>query len=298
MKLEEESLFIPLQKNESLHLKRFFTDPKGPTVFALHGAIENGKIFYSKNQKGLGPFLAKSGFDVFIADLRGRGESFPQISKKSKYGQYHSITQELPLFFDKIFTLKMEHKIHLLAHSWGGVLLMSYLARYPDFFQKIKSAVFFGTKRRILSQNFEKFWKIDLFWNLISSLLIKWKGFLPAKEFGLGSDNESAESWKDSKLWIKGPWIDTCDSFDYASAITEHKIFPLLNLVGSNDFCLGNPRDVKLFLDECKMKVNIDIIGKRNGYHHDYGHIDILTHSDSEKEIYPLVLNWFKKYDQ
>ncbi len=57
----------------------------------LHGAVENGKIFYSDSGRGLAPFLARRGFDVYVGDLRGRGESRPHISRSSRYGQTEAI---------------------------------------------------------------------------------------------------------------------------------------------------------------------------------------------------------------
>ena len=84
--IKEESLFIPLHQNDRLHLKRFCGSSTGSVVFMLHGTVENGRIFYSRNGKGLAPFLASKGYDVFVADLRGRGESTPAISRESASG--------------------------------------------------------------------------------------------------------------------------------------------------------------------------------------------------------------------
>jgi alpha-beta hydrolase superfamily lysophospholipase len=72
-----------------------------PPCLLVHGAIENGSIFYSKNGKGLGPYLAESGFDVFVADLRGHGLSTPTIAEeghKADYGQWETINVSIPSF--------------------------------------------------------------------------------------------------------------------------------------------------------------------------------------------------------
>jgi len=80
-KLTEESLYIAINNTEKLHLKRFFNDKMGQPVVMLHGSIENGKIFYSSSGKGLAPFLADQGYDVFVPDFRGKGKSTPPIVK-------------------------------------------------------------------------------------------------------------------------------------------------------------------------------------------------------------------------
>src|SRR5215203_377312 len=102
----EESIFIPFRAGEQLHMKRFFTGENDPPVFMLHGSIENGRIFYSASGKGLAPFLASNGYDVFVADLRGRGLSTPSINRHSTYGVHESIMEEIPVFLNKIRELK------------------------------------------------------------------------------------------------------------------------------------------------------------------------------------------------
>src|SRR4026208_2216064 len=129
---EEDSLFIPLHEKDLLHLKRFCGNPLGPVIFMLHGTIENGRIFYSKNGKGLAPFLAKQGYDVFVADLRGRGLSTPSISRNSKFGLTECIQEEIPAFLDEIKKIRGDAPLHWIAHSWGGILLLSYYARQAE----------------------------------------------------------------------------------------------------------------------------------------------------------------------
>ena len=74
-----ESLYVKVDGGPQLHL-RHFPGPGHP-VFLVHGAIENGRIFYSDNGKGFAPYLQKQGFDVYVLDLRGRGKSLPTLRK-------------------------------------------------------------------------------------------------------------------------------------------------------------------------------------------------------------------------
>lgn len=94
-RVKELSYFIPVVQGEEaqLHMRRFFREDldtsRAESILMLHGAIENGRIFYrggertdvnAVNRKGLAPFLAAHGFDVFVGELRGRGLSKPLIS--------------------------------------------------------------------------------------------------------------------------------------------------------------------------------------------------------------------------
>jgi alpha-beta hydrolase superfamily lysophospholipase len=166
--MKQESLFIPFEKKDQLHLKRIYKDSNGIPVFMLHGAVENGKIFYSASGKGLAPFLAQNGYDVFVADLRGRGESYPKINRKSKYGQTESILFEIPAFINKIKEIKGDQKQHWMGHSWGGVLLLSHLARYHNSITQ--SMVFLGTKRIVSVNSLEKLYMRDCMWDIMQRL--------------------------------------------------------------------------------------------------------------------------------
>ncbi len=94
-------------------------------------------------------------------------------------------------------------------------------------------------------------------------------------------------------------------------------------MTGSNDSYLGHPIDVKRFIEdhgkEIQKKITYMIIGKKNrtveqyestedsvdfslttrksnlNFSRDYGHVDILTDKNAEKDHYPLILNWLKE---
>ena len=71
-KLQQQSYFLK-HNQETLHLKRIFQNPNGITVFLMHGSVEDGRIYYSKSGKGLAPFLAQQGYDVFEIDNNHKG---------------------------------------------------------------------------------------------------------------------------------------------------------------------------------------------------------------------------------
>ena len=107
--------------------------------------LKTAVFFIPKKGKGLACYLARQGFDVYVADLRGRGKSKPAIDKDADYGQTEAITQDLPAFIRYVFE-QTGQNMHLVAHSWGGVLLASTLARFAELRPKILSKVCFGTK--------------------------------------------------------------------------------------------------------------------------------------------------------
>ena len=291
-----ESLFIQTNNTDKLHLKRIYSNPTGNPVFMVHGSIENGKIFYTEKGKGFACYLANKGYDVFVADLRGRGQCEPQISKNSDYGLTEILWEDFPKYISKIKELKGDTPQIWVSHSWGGCLFLAYLARrFKD--THVKAMVFFATKRRINIFGLKKFYMVDLIWNLLAKLIIAIKGYLPAKKIGLGSDDETKKTHYETNIWVYSKkWLDWNDNFNYAEALKEVDLPPILTITGANDKILGNPIDVEILMKECGAKdYTFNIISKANGFKNDYDHIDIMTHKDAPEDHFEYVNNWLNK---
>ncbi len=292
--VKQESHFIFLATGERLHLKRFYSDPEGPPILFLHGAIENGRIFYSNSGKGLAPYLAGEGFDCYVADLRGRGESRPRISRGASYGQTEAITEEIPAMAEYVRSLRPGELQIWIAHSWGGVLMASTLARFPKYISWVSRMVFFGTKRSVRAQNPTKWLYVDLIWNCLCPWLSRLWGYLPARRLGVGSDDETVSSLAHSVAWVKpSPWVDPDDGFAYGQAAKELEFPPVWFFVGGDDPALGNPMDVRGFAAEIGGKgCRVTNLSRAEGYERDYDHINMLTHPSAKREIYPEVARW------
>ncbi len=293
--IRQKSLYIE-DHTHKLHVRHIFasTPSHSQPVLMVHGAIENGLIFYNKKGKGLGCYLAEQGFDVYVIDLRGRGSCIPTIQPNDTYGQTEAITTDLPLFIDFVYGQNSQ-PMHLIAHSWGGVLLTSMLARLPQYLPKVRSQVYFGSKRRVTAINPEALFKMSVMWQRLSPLIAKYYGFLPARKVGLGSDNETIKSHLQSMQWAKraADWIDTDDGFDYLQACQTVEWPPTWFIAAISDKALGHPKDVELFMDEAAHQdAKYTLLAKSNGYHHDYDHINMLTAPAAVSDHFPQVAQW------
>lgn len=293
--LQAESIYIPVTATDTLHLKRFSQKQQGPPVLLVHGSLENGRIFYSESGKGFAPFLAQQGYDVFVADLRGRGKSKPSISGKSNFGLTHTLEEDFPAILNKIKDLKGDVPQFWGAHSWGGVLLLAYLAR-PVVPVQVQAMVFFASKRRISIRSLKKFLMVDVMWNWVASAAVAMTGALPAKKLKMGSDNETRLTHRQTNDWVvQKPWLHWHDKFDYAAALQQMQLPPTLHLAGADDDVLGHPRDVeKLLLETGSSNSALRVLSQANGHLHDYDHINILTHPDAVQDHFPMVVKWFK----
>ncbi len=296
--MKNSSHYIPVTGKDTLHLTRFWKEPAGPPVFMLHGAIENGRVFYSASGKGLAPYLAQSGFDVYVADMRGHGESSPPIGRGSCYGQTEAIVEDIPAFISFILRLRGVVPPYWVAHSWGGVLLSSFLARYPDYCASVSAIVYFGTSRKERVRNFHRFLIVDLIWNLFCPLVTMFSGYLPARQIRFGSDNETAKYLRQCREWVySDEWVDSDDCFDYGAAIKKIKLPPIWYIAAKNDPALGNPEDVRDTMNEAGMQESrYTVLSLEHGNRHDYGHITMLTHPDAVNDHFPGIADWFRQH--
>lgn len=297
MEVKQDSLYLP-DGDHQLHIRHIRREGKrvGEPVLMIHGAIENGKIFYSHKGKGLACFLAAQGFDVYVMDLRGRGDCKPRIQPNDQYGQTDTICHDIPLVLDFVHQRNTQ-PIHLIAHSWGGVLASAMLIRFPHLVDKIKTQVYFGTKRRVSAFNLEVIVKIKFMWHFLAPKITKRLGLLPAKKMGFGSDDETIKSHGQGMKWTKTRhWIDEEDGFDYQQHSAKVNWPPTWFVAAIKDKALGHPNDVKRFMNEANYdQANYVLLAEQNGNKLDYDHINMLTHGECIDDHFTQLLTWLAR---
>lgn len=292
---------VPIDGGGAVHLTRF--RPAGQAraaVLCWHGAIESGRIFYSRSGKGLAPWLARRGFDVLVADQRGRNGAPPRPARGVTFDQYDVICHEIPSAIDACLALSGQPQLHVVAHSWGGVLMAAHLARFPIYRQHIASQVFFGSKRSVRSWSLQRLLYVELIWKGLGPLVRGLYGYLPARSLRWGSDDEYAGMHRQAAAWVRpSPWRDSRDGFDYAAALGDGGLPPTLHLAGAADQALGNPADVARFAAECgPHRQRNQLLGQAMGLSRDYGHLDMLTHPCASEEVFPLTEAWLRQHDE
>jgi len=290
---------VDLGDGSDLHLAHWPGDDGAAPVLMLHGAVANGRIFYSRSGRGLAPYLAARGLDVYVVDLRGRGGSRPAIARASRHGQYESIVEELPAAAAHVAAASGDRPQHWVAHSWGGVLMAATLARLPEWRPHVASLTFFGAKRSVRVHTRDRWLYIDGVWFGVAPLLTALMGYLPARALRLGADNETRRSHGESAAWVRPrPWRDPRDGFDYAAALAGSALPPLLALAGAGDRALGHPADVADFVAECgRGTKRVELLARANGYARDYGHVDMLTARQAVDDHFPVVADWIARHD-
>jgi len=294
----EQSLMVPLPGGDQLHIRRLADNPDGPPVMLLHGLLEDGTLFYSRDGRGLAHYLAQQGFDVFVPDFRGKGRSWPPVSRWSSYRVNDAVTQDMPAILDAIQGVRGLLPVYWFAHAWGGVLVSSFLARYPGYRTSINGLIYFGTHRVATRHTLSRLVWVDALWGWVGGLFARLRGYLPGRLLRFGSNNEFHGIPLDSFGWLQGqPWVDPGDQFDYGKALSEGLDYPpALYFASRQDLGYCNPREVKAFMAEVGAhNGRLVILGEKEGNLHNYSHIGMLTHPDATRDHFAFMVNWMQE---
>jgi pimeloyl-ACP methyl ester carboxylesterase len=100
----------------------------GRPALLLHGFPENHQSF-NKNWQA----LADAGFQVFVPDLKGYGQSQKPLPNQA-HGDYRMSQISLEIR-DLVGALGFE-KMHIVGHDWGGVILSAMIHQCPEVIDK------------------------------------------------------------------------------------------------------------------------------------------------------------------
>ena len=194
--LKSESIMASLPSTDQVHMTRLYKDKKrlGAPVFMLHSTLQDGTTFYTDDGSGLACYLARQGYDVYVADLRGKGKSWPRVNSRSCFGYHQAITEDIPTLLKKIVIKRGKVPQIWIGHGWGGVLMCSYYARYGDNPCPVARMVHFGARRRIRTFNPTKKFFFNFLWLKLSGLLVRINGYMPARLLRLGPCDESLDN--------------------------------------------------------------------------------------------------------
>jgi len=297
--LIEESLMVSIDDGQQLHVRRLCSGRSGAIpVLMLHGLLEDGTVYYSRSQRGLAYSVARAGFDVYIPDLRGKGRSWPRIGQILNYRTIDAVTQDIPAIFDAINLHCGSAPKFWIGHGWGGVLLSSVLARYPNYRSATYGLVYFGTRRVARAQNIKRRVFVDALWGWLAGAVSRIKGSIPGPMLKMGTANEFPAMRSENLLWMQGaPWVDPSDQFDYGAALSEGLEYPAsLYFASKADFGYGNPSDVSDFMKEVgQHNGRLIVLDGHAGSQHSYTHTTMLTHPDAVNDHFPHVIAWMEE---
>ena len=297
-RLHYESLTVPLRSTDQLHITRLFRDIKKPgaPVLMIHDVAQDGRTFYRSDGSGLAGYLARQGFDVYVADLRGRGRSWPKVNHNTNWRMHDVITQDIPALVNKVVAKRGPTPQIWIGHGWGGLLLSACYARGRDTLPPVARLVQFGVRRRLTRRPLPQWFVLQVMWAGCSRLLARLNGYWPAPSLGLGRCDEATGMLRDALVWQRSAdWRDPVDEFDYAAAL-QGQAPPSIYIASSGDRRHATVDQVRHFMQTLgPHDSRLLILGRAAGSLHNYDHFAMLGHADCDQDHFPLLLQWLRE---
>ncbi len=252
-----------------------------PPVLLTHGTFSNAQVCGK-----LASFLANHGFDCWIVELRGHGQS---QRGEERPDFEHLADFDVPAALAAVQRWTGKAQTFLVGHSGGGLVFLMHLARHPECWKHVKGVVTLASQATEAGATLSSRMKIVGF-AAINNLL----GFLPGPALGLGPENEFRGvmnqwfRWNWSRRWLGS------DGFDYAEALGRVDV-PTLLLAGAGDRFIAPVRGCQRLYDLLgSQDKQLAICGKSIGFAEDYGHTRIIASRAARREIWPMILTWMR----
>lgn len=255
-------------------------------VILLHGSFSNRRFWYSPKGIGLGAYLARAGFDVWLAETRGHG-----LSPRNKRYRFNTVADyaryDLPAIAS--FVAEKSGQVpHWIGHSMGGITLAAAVGgKYLDE-QQVASLALFG------SQVSRTYWPLKV-------PPLAWTGKALLKRFDVisGSRLERGPEDEPIGIGIEGlRWHGLFGRFgdkqsDWWAGLAEAQM-PLLAVSARGDREDPAWACQKLFEQFGSTGKRFVLLGREDGYSEDYGHIEMLVSKAAMQEVWPMVATWLR----
>lgn len=281
-------------------------------VLLLHGLGANRFAFHWPG-RSIAEFFASEGFDSYVGELRGAGESAPGLST---WDFHDYLEQDVPALLERVRQVSGHDRVHFVGHSMGGILAMCHgITTGGDELLSataLGSALDFGIGvsgfgpikhvRPILERMNSVPWGVAM--QALSPLLCRVSD--PLAGFNFHPGNAEAAMVRAVYANVFGP-IPTAllgslstalepgglksragDSFQARASSLKT---PLLMIAASDD--RQCPLEA-LEATAAATRARVLRFGSRHGHRAEYGHFDLLLGRHAPEEVWPEVLQWLE----
>jgi pimeloyl-ACP methyl ester carboxylesterase len=263
---------------------------RGVPVILLPGSFSNRRFWYSPKAIGVGPYLARAGFDVWIAEMRGHG-----LSPRNRDYQRNTVADyaryDLPALGAFVFEQNPQ-AAHWLGHSLGGVTLAATLGGKHLDQSRVASAVLFG------SQVSRVYWPLKIppvEW--AGRLVLKRMGGLSGTRLKRGPEDEPVSLAIETLRWhgLFGRFGDA--EQDWWAGLREVQV-PVMAVAAQGDQ-QDPPWACEKMLKQFGSSLSEYLcLGKKRGFSSDFGHVEMLISKEAQREVWPLISQWLRKSPQ
>ncbi|MBC2657134.1 alpha/beta fold hydrolase [Pseudomonas sp. MSSRFD41] len=259
---------------------------QGVPVVLLHGSFSNRRFWYSPKGVGLGAYLARAGFDVWIPEMRGHGLSRRNAQYRNNrvadYARY-----DLPAIAAFVRELSGQAP-HWIGHSLGGTTLAAALGGQYLGDAGVASAAFFGTQVSRI------YWPLKI-------PLVEWSGRLFIKRFAQLSGSRLKRGPEDEPIGLaleSMRWHGLFGRFgdadkDWWAGLTEVGV-PALAVSAAGDHQDPTWACRKLFDQLGSEHKQFVCLGREQGFSGNFGHVEMLVSKPAQAEVWPMVARWLR----
>lgn len=261
---------------------------RGSPLVLVHGSFTNRGFWLSSKGHGFARHLVEQGFDVWMMEHRGHGQSPRnddyENNTAERYARY-----DLPAVHE--FIQEQTGKAPAwIGHSLGGTVIATAVAM-ELFAPPPPAFVIMGTQ--VVRPN--PALQIPLAGHIARGL-VRFKKELDGRQMKIGPENEPAGIINEylARHSLLGRWKMPSTGEQLLPLWKQAKV-PLLGISGQADttdpakYCqqfyrmYGGPKEDLL-------------LGVSSGFSKDYAHIDMVVSLEAEQEVWPKVSRWLSAY--
>lgn len=290
-----EKINVSTVKGGQLYVRHLAPGNAHASVLMLHGLGSSGEVFVHE-QRGLANYLSELGFECFVPDLVGHGQSWPHLSKHLDHTVNDIVAEDMPRLLAEIHKTLNGKPLFLIGQGFGSVLMMSTVARYPEVLQLIDGFVHFNARRSARLSGAAYSGICRSFWRHLLPMTSVFKGSVPMQWLPDCSEPEIPDNYQTWLKWSEGDWIDSVDDFDYQAAFEEIDLPPSLYLTARSKAYRSNTADVREFMRELGThNARMLVLAKGDGNLRNYNSLTMLQHDDAWVDHFPRVLDWLNE---
>lgn len=252
--------------------------PVGYPLIIAHGTLSNHKTVYD-----LGRYLADQGYDCWLLEWGGHGQSVP-VKRRQDF--------ETPAFFDLpaavgiVLQKTRQSKLFWVAHSGGGILMLMHLARCLETQTQIAGLVTIGSQATDAAG----------WWPRRGGTAVLWAGThllgrTPRLLLPLSNESEPSLLLAQWAMWnLRSRWSGH-DGFDYMANLI-HITVPALMIAGGGDDIAPHTGCRKFFEAYGGRDKSWLLCDLTTGYSKGFTHGQLVRGRAAKAEIFPQIGSW------
>ena len=296
-------------------------------VLLCHGISSNKYNWDLNDEYSFPSYIAAKGFDTYVVELRGSGQSmqpglFDEKSYDYSFDDY--VLKDLPAAIDFVASRSDTGQVHWMGHSMGSMVMYAYLQRVGQ--DKIRSVTAVGSPPKLfegndsLGRGISLFPVVDFVYDeLPSGLLVRtvaplaYPGVIApqhvlwnydnldpdvARQTGAHAvDNLSSQVVRQLVAGRDKGYLTSADGlYNYTDGMKKIEV-PIFFVVGILDQMAPPSVMVEAFRKVSSKEKRIEILSSANGYAHDYGHVDLVLGKTAPREVFPLLEQWLAEHE-